>query len=806
LSERKLVSVASRNSITYSFFYNCFKSLLLVWRKLCRNYQASENHFALKFKKIDLFFCENDRLIMIISYKVYHLSQIGNGMIRVLHSPLKIIIVLGVILVPISMGSMGKTYGLVPNYIKSTTFQTGGGAESTNLCSIEYFDGMGRRIQKQLKLNGQQKKLVSGTYYDAMGRPEVQVKEFPVGADQLGFIADTAYRELRDSANSFYDGLSLSSSGDIFPDAEGYAFDSIEYYLDPLNRERGFGKAGKDFSLAEGNAIRKWYFGVPKSTSFLILTIPGGGTVTIRNGFIGDLANSSFDAAVLDSLAKMDSIAPDSDYFLEVTSGPNPGVFTQVLTDVFGNKVAHWTCDGNGQIIIAETQYDLLGNVLREIPPVNSTAPVNPNTYTYNKRGKILTAFTPDGGEKKFTYDDAGRVSTMTDANNNVIEYHYDRLGREVLKRRRGNSLPLSQTMYDDISDLLTMAKGLGIDKNILYSLDNLRGRVVCEISYSGIRNKVIDLYSYDEKGNIRYKYKFIPSMPMQKFSYSYDLMNRLVADTLFSGYATTIKKYVYNAQGLLEKIQRLTSGVTVDLVQYIYNERGQLVQKIFGDGNIYRVGYDYNIQDWTTLIGSHYFEEKIGYNEPNLFGQSNHSRQFNGNISAAQFISRSPSDSQHVTNIYTYDNVNRLTGVESTDSAYSAAYRYNELGRFTYKQENTVHPDYQYYFRSNRLKNTTGGPEKNYVYDKNGNMVLDKSKNMAVLYDWRNLPIAFYIYTDLPDSGLEINSDGEWEAPEGTVHPFHQYLGYLPGVEIVSRVIMMYDAQGNRVLKVAVK
>lgn len=74
---------------------------------------------------------------------------------------------------------------------------------------------------------------------------------------------------------------------------------------------------------------------------------------------------------------------------------------------------------------------------------------------------------------------------------------------------------------------------------------------------------------------------------------------------------------------------------------------------------------------------------------------------------------------------------------------------------------------------------NTTQQSAGNYIYDRNGNMIADISKNMLVFYDWRDLPVRYEFYN--PGS---INSQGvATGSPKKTVK-------------------MVYDADGVRVSK----
>ena len=75
------------------------------------------------------------------------------------------------------------------------------------------------------------------------------------------------------------------------------------------------------------------------------------------------------------------------------------------------------------------------------------------------------------------------------------------------------------------------------------------------------------------------------------------------------------------------------------------------------------------------------------------------------------------------------------------------------------------------------------------FIYDDNGNMVFDLSKNMAIQYDWSNLPVKFIIFSSIPS--------GTTFATWSDVATFcANYTG--AGTEIC----MTYDASGNRVKK----
>ncbi|MEW2075539.1 RHS repeat-associated core domain-containing protein [Streptomyces sp. NPDC013433] len=68
--------------------------------------------------------------------------------------------------------------------------------------------------------------------------------------------------------------------------------------------------------------------------------------------------------------------------------------------------------------------YDLAGR----LTSVGSSEPLNPNTYTYNDRGQLLTTDGP-GGAVSYTYDADGNMTERSDAKN-ATSYGYDSAGR----------------------------------------------------------------------------------------------------------------------------------------------------------------------------------------------------------------------------------------------------------------------------------------------------------------------------------------------------------------------------------------
>jgi hypothetical protein len=221
---------------------------------------------------------------------------------------------------------------------------------------------------------------------------------------------------------------------------------------------------------------------------------------------------------------------------------------------------------------------------------------------------------------------------------------------------------------------------------------------------------------------------------------------------------------------------------------------------------------FKYNIRDWLentsagNLAGSPQFTERIAYETASPLSLSssapNLAFQYNGNISALEYTYPSSNQNMPLLLSYTYDKVNRLksVGAASDDvtlqpSAFQEVFEYDQVGRISKKLEGALYlteaPTYSYYSQSNKLEklippesgSLTRSENNNFVYDLDGNMILDKSKKMAISYDWRDMPVSFKFYDNNPAVASNSSLD-------------------FTGCNLVSEVRMVYDASGNRVLK----
>ena len=117
----------------------------------------------------------------------------------------------------------------------------------------------------------------------------------------------------------------------------------------------------------------------------------------------------------------------------------------------------------------------------------------------------------------------------------------------------------------------------------------------------------------------------------------------------------------------------------------------------------------------------------------------------------------------------YVYDELNRLSKVkDSKQPMFDEMFEYDVQGRIVaqHRAKKTdgqyvlnEHPtggEYSYYPNTNRLKSVSDNMDgkstakrkmsypENFVYDSEGNLTFDKSKELEISYDWRGMPIEF--------------------------------------------------------------
>ncbi len=249
------------------------------------------------------------------------------------------------------------------------------------------------------------------------------------------------------------------------------------------------------------------------------------------------------------------------------------------------------------------------------------------------------------------------------------------------------------------------------------------------------------------------------------------------------------IKRFDYDHAGrLLNTYHTVDAEDAVILSRHRYNELGQLINKGLHSSNgtdyAQTVDYRYTIRGWLTSINDPainpdgLFQFNLRYNDPTISGTG---AQFNGNISQTTWRTAGGDESSYT---YEYDPMNRLTEADySNHTAPNANGRYNETIKDGSNSGYDLNGNIKKLQRYGKLSETaygqiddlnyvtytgnqvtriddavpsvpgqagftelTNNVSGEYVYDKNGNMILDKNKGISgagnnISYNYLNLP-----------------------------------------------------------------
>ncbi len=264
------------------------------------------------------------------------------------------------------------------------------------------------------------------------------------------------------------------------------------------------------------------------------------------------------------------------------------------------------------------------------------------------------------------------------------------------------------------------------------------------------------------------------------QLQYTVQKHKRTAADT-----ELTVKEaFTYSAQDrLIAHTHQINGGTIQLLAENTYDELGQLVSKKVGNTSatpLQKVDYAYNIRGWMKIINNpnalqqgsdpaDLFGFKINYNT--VDGSATSAKKlYNGNI--AETFWSTATDGGFVRNYgYKYDQLNRLKDATYQKSnvvtnMYNENLTYDKNGNILTLKRNgdndaqagTFAIDnlgYTYASNSNKLMSVTDTPASatsgfkdgnttgdDYVYDANGNMTVDKNKNItSIVYNHLNLP-----------------------------------------------------------------
>jgi len=705
-----------------------------------------------------------------------------------------------------------------PSYVRVKTYNDDGNPAQI---TTSYADGLGREFETQLDLNGINgyDVLIRGGTFDEQGRPNRTYKSFPAVTDG-GYIGST---DLDKMAKEYF---STTGPGE---DAEGYPFSEVSYYADPLSRKSMTGGAGKPYSLDEssGHPVRYWYFTSKCS------------------------GNSDYDAdgfLTCNALKKLIAVTPvlpsevtePATHILNVVCDADGNFTQELINPVYGKTEMTWanskTLD-NPEIIKTINVFNIQGNLKSVIPPGSNL--ISPSEYFYNTLGQLTKKINSDGTIERYEYYTTGKQKRRSykDHSDAVVIrdvfYEYDDFDRivSIYTIVNGKKIPKIAYYYDFVENVPLQYMGDLRCMVSVHVLENLKGKVVATISFGEIganplevesRNRVVELFSYDGEGRVAKKFIQVPGIYLHEIRYEYDLQGKVRKESILNGDEAVIaKKYEYDELSRLTRIINEKTSPPEIIASYHYDDRSLLTYRQLLTDNSYTEQNEYTLQDnlksFTGVIGN-VFSETLDY-----------SSHFNGNISGSAFTYQTPTPVT-LQNQYLYDGINRLKSVNSITGSVPTQvcnYEYDVAGRFKNKKENTsTQSNYQYYSGNIdgtqkytcRLRKVGSGDDR-FIYNQFGSMVVDKSKNLVIQYDYRDLPVFFRFYSALPSGitadqwGTVLIDDDEYKGVKGAAFndkDINDYMSYIvkktkstaSEIRLQSVVMMLYDAAGQRVLK----
>jgi RHS repeat-associated protein len=330
---------------------------------------------------------------------------------------------------------------------------------------------------------------------------------------------------------------------------------------------------------------------------------------------------------------------------------------------------------------------DALGNVTAFTYNPNGTiasatdARLNTSSFIYNWRGALASVTHADGTARAYSYDTFGNRSAVTDELGHVTSYTYDEFNRITTATD-----PLGRTVtyeYGAAPDVTASSYMNRISRVILpsgnkieYTYDGSRKRTSQTIG-AGTSDAATTLYSYDDAGNM-----IAMTDPRGRtWSYSYDLRHLPLSITDPLNHTTS---WEYDDRGNKISETRPDGGVTT----YVYDDLNRLISSTDPKGQTtsYQYGgtgvtdFGNNLVKLTDARGNAYLftYDVWGHKTAMIYPDGSHE---NWTYDAAGNVLTYTTRAGQV-KTSTYDNLNRLTAIDWSDSTPDVTMTYDAVGR----------------------------------------------------------------------------------------------------------------------------
>lgn len=525
----------------------------------------------------------------------------------------------------------------------------------------------------------------------------------------------------------------------------------------------------------------------------------GGGLVqTVAKGF--QETTTTFDAMLRPIEVFKEDMLKGNTIYTETEYDPSGRVsFASLPSKSAGSTVGSRTeYDALGRVLSvqetasnsAPTTYEYLsGNKVRITDPLFNQVTTTASGFGSPEDGDVVLEQKPEGIQVKYSYDIYGNLKTISQLKDNgsyhVSSYIYDSQLRVCRKKipEGGDTL----IRYNAAGNVTQIAEG------------------VSSGSGCGSMPDISTTMTYDNMGKLLDTYYGDATSPIGRgyIGRGYDLngnLSKVLRDD-------TEWNYTYNSLNLIESESLEIDGRTFD-IEYQYNTDGSLSGKSLPSGNhlyINNDGFGRVVTIGSGVYDTNYVHE-IDYHPNNEIYKLRYEGYgyLTQELNARQLVSK-VSHNWGDTFEYYYDEIGRLSSINSSNNLRDQSFTYDDVGRlsdasgrwgtaiYTYdrlgnlkqKKLGSRTVDLQYSNTNNRLTSAkdsaNGNTWRNYSYDSRGNVTSDGKTGFV--YDAANQPISM-------TSSLsgQYTYDGNLKRVKQVVNGETIYSIYSKSGELVSR------------------
>lgn len=575
-----------------------------------------------------------------------------------------------------------------PGFVKSVTRST---AEVR--CNTEYFDGLGRSIQKvSRQISPSAKDLVHITHYDSLGREQYSYLPY---TPKTGVYDGTFKQDAFAAQKAFYQDINLNPGAA----GENVYYGQTEYEQSVLNNFKREFSPGDSWAKFGGNhpkvygrgvngvadSVRMWNMGsgiTPSSSQFYPARSLNKSITTDPNGRQVIEYRDKDDLLILRKV--QESTAPGSAHM--------GWACTYYVHDLMNNL--RFVIQPKGVELI-RSNWTLTSNVINELCFI----------YRYDSRQRKIIEKMPGADSIEYVYNKHDKIAMWRDGNLKQGQrwkvFRYDGQGREILKalftypftRQQwedhfaanvysdtsaiplgsdNNLFPLVETFYDDYNftgkanydatDIAKVSAGSNPYSEVLPSTPSLQTRGLMtgkRVRVEQTDTWLVTTVYYDRKARAIQTTKDNIAGGKTTINRLFDFSGKELSSYVKqinprSTHTPMITQLVmthYDAAGRVDSIKQriMDNGPMVTLAVMVYDELGRLKQKRLGvtgpSTQMETLNYEYNLQNWLTAVNKSYINtpgsNSNWFGEQLSFDSGFTKLQYNGNIAGVHWKSR---------------------------------------------------------------------------------------------------------------------------------------------------------------------